>query len=139
MRIKNIDNIEYFTSADGCKIAETFGIPSEGIKDASIAYAILPSGKRTLPHRHNFSEWYIIIKGNGEMRIGTEKKPVKAGDNVMTLKNQWHSICTKGEDALEFYCFCVPAFTLRGTTMKNKKEPRESIKRNWKPNSNSRI
>lgn len=32
--------MEYFTSTDGCKITETFGLPSEGIKEASIAFAI---------------------------------------------------------------------------------------------------
>jgi mannose-6-phosphate isomerase-like protein (cupin superfamily) len=119
MNVKNIRKMKYFTSVDGCKIAETFGIPTEGIKDASIAYAILASGDNTKPHCHNFLEWYIIVKGKAEMTIGKEKRLVGKGDNIMIPKNKRHSIFTKGATGLEFYCFCVPAFTTEATRMKN--------------------
>ena len=119
MNVKNVKGLEYFTSVDGCRIAETFGLPSENIRDASIAYAILEPGKSTKPHCHDFLEWYIIVKGNAEMTIGKEKRPVIEGDNIMICKNERHSISAKGDSDLEFYCFCVPAFTLDGTMMKD--------------------
>jgi len=132
MNVKNVRDMEYFTSVDGCKIAESFGIPSEGIKDASIAYATQPAGKSTNPHYHDFLEWYIIVKGNGEMMIGKEKRLVGEGDNIMIPKNELHSVSAKGETDLEFYCFCVPAFTLHGTVMKDGGKPKESLERNWR-------
>ena len=127
MNVKNVKSMKYSKSVDGCKIAETFGIPSEGIKDASIAYAILAAGKSANPHCHNFLEWYIIVKGNAEMMIGKEKRLVGEGDNIMIPKNQRHFISAKGEADLEFYCFCVPAFTLNGTAMKDEGKPKESL------------
>ena len=117
MNIKNIRKMTYFTSVDGCRIAETFGIPSEGIKEASIGYAILRAGKSTDSHCHNFLEWYIIIKGKAEMTIGKEKRLVGEGDNILISKNEWHFISAKGKTDLEFYCFCVPSFTPEGTIM----------------------
>ena len=119
MNVKNVKNMKYFTSLDGCRITETFGIPTEGIKAASVAYAMLESGKRTKPHCHDFLEWYIIVKGSAEMKIGEEKRLVREGDNIMIPKNKRHSISAKGETDLEFYCFCVPAFTKDGTAMKD--------------------
>lgn len=131
MRVKNVREMEYFTSTDGCKITETFGIPSEGIKEASVAYAILPPKKKTDPHKHNFLEWYIITNGKAQMDINGEHREVKTGDNVFISRDSWHSIETTGNEDLEFYCFCVPPFTLEGTVMKDGSRPKESINRSF--------
>lgn len=132
MKIKNVREMEYFTAADGCKITETFGIPSEGIKEASVAYAILPPGKKTDPHKHDFREWYIITRGTGVFYIDEKKAAdVKAGDNILMPDNGWHSIENTGTEDIELYCFCVPAFNLTGTTMKDGSEAMESIEREF--------
>jgi mannose-6-phosphate isomerase-like protein (cupin superfamily) len=36
----------------------------------------------TTPHRHIFDELYLIMRGNGEMRIGDESQAVSPGDRV---------------------------------------------------------
>lgn len=131
MKIKNVRGAEYFTAADGCKITETFGLPSEGIKEASIAFAILPPGKTTDAHFHNFLEWYIVTKGRAVMTIGDEKKEVGEGSNIHIEKGRWHTIKNTGNRDLEFYCFCVPAFTLEGTTMRDGSKAKESIERKF--------
>ncbi len=131
MDVKNIRETEYFRSTDDCMITETFGIPSEGIKEASVAYAILPKHQKTNEHRHNFLEWYIITNGKGLMYINNEKKEIKIGDNILIKKNNWHYIENISNDNLEFYCFCVPAFSLEGTTMKNGSKATENIKRDF--------
>lgn len=131
MKVKSIKKTKYFTSADGCRITETFGVPSEAIKEASIAYAKLAAGKSTFSHCHNFLEWYIITKGRGSIMIDKKKKRVSEGDNIMIAKKKWHSISANKKTNLEFYCFCVPAFTLDDTIMKNGEKPRESLERDW--------
>ena len=132
MKIKNVREMEYFTAADGCKITETFGVPSEGIHDGSVAFAILPPGHKTEPHNNNFSEWYIITKGKGILYINEEKMAeVKPGDNIRMPADGWHSIENTGSEDVELYCFCVPAFTLEKTTMKDGSKPEESIERNF--------
>lgn len=132
MKIKNVREMEYFTAADGCRITETFGIPSEGIREGSIAFAILSPGQKTDPHKHTFREWYIITKGSGALYIDEEKRAdVKAGDNILMPEDGWHSIENNGTEELEFYCFCVPAFDLNGTTMKDGTKPTESVERTF--------
>lgn len=132
MKIKNVAVMDYFTSADGCKITETFGLPTEGINDASVAFAIVSPKSSTDPHKHDFLEWYIITKGKAVMNIGDESSRVGVGDNIFIPKGQWHSISNVEEEELEFYCFCVPAFNLNGTTMKNGSEAREGATRNFR-------
>jgi mannose-6-phosphate isomerase-like protein (cupin superfamily) len=132
MKVKNVRKTEYFTSTDGCRITETFGIPSEGVREASVAYAILPPGKGTDAHMHNFIEWYIITEGAAVMKMGDEERPVAAGDNILIPKGSWHSISATGNRDLEFYCFCVPPFTLEGTVMKDGSKAKESVERDWK-------
>lgn len=131
MKVKNVRQAEYFTSTDKCKITETFGLPTEKIEEASVAFAILPPAQTTDAHHHNFLEWYIVTDGKAVMTIGKESREVGAGDNIMIPKGEWHSIKNVGDRDLEFYCFCVPAFTLEGTTMKDGSQAKESIARKF--------
>ncbi|MFH1728461.1 MAG: cupin domain-containing protein [Pseudomonadota bacterium] len=131
MQIKNIFNSDYFTATDGCQITETFGLPTAKIKEGSVAYAIMEEGLKTDEHKHDFIEWYIIIKGQGLMTINDETKEVKQGDNILIPKDSWHLIKNHKIENLEFYCFCTPAFTLEGTTMKDGAESKESIERQF--------
>jgi mannose-6-phosphate isomerase-like protein (cupin superfamily) len=131
MKVKNVRKTEYFTSTDRCRITETFGLPTEKIKEASVAFAILPPAQATDAHHHNFLEWYIVTAGKAEMTIGAENREVGIGDNILIPKGEWHSIRNTGPSDLEFYCFCVPAFTLEGTTMKDGSEAKESLERKF--------
>lgn len=131
VKVKNIRKMEYFTSADKCKITETFGIPTERIKEASVAFAILPPAQATDSHHHNFMEWYIVTNGKAVMTIGNEKQEVKTGDNIFIPKGERHSIRNIGSEELEFYCFCVPAFTLEGTVMEDGSQSKESVQRKF--------
>ncbi len=132
MKVKNVRDMDYFTAADGCKITETFGIPSEGIHEGSVAFAILPPGHKTQPHKHTFREWYVITKGRGNLYIDEKKAAeIKAGDNILMPGDGWHSIENTGSEDVELYCFCTPAFNLSGTTMKDGSEARESVEREF--------
>ena len=131
MKIKNIRNMEYFTAADGCKITELFGIPTEGIHEGSVAFAILPPGNKTEPHSHEFHEWYIITQGKGVLYGDNGTQNITTGDTIHMTQGGWHSIENTGSEDLELYCFCTPAFTLMGTTMKDGSEAKESVERKF--------
>ena len=120
IKIENIGRSKYFTAIDGCRITELYGIPSCGLEQVSLAYAILPKGKKTDEHLHKFLEIYVIVKGKGIMHINEEKKMVIEGDSILIPKNSNHFIENKGNKTLEFYCICVPSFTEKGTAMKKK-------------------
>lgn len=132
MQIRNIQEEEYFTAADGCKVAETFGVPSAKIREGSVAYCIVPPRVKLFVHKHTFKEWYIIVQGNGMMFQNQETQKVRAGDNIYIPEGTWHSIENLSDkEPLELYCFCTPAFTLEGTTMQDGSQPHESIERTW--------
>lgn len=132
MQIRNIEQTDYFTAADGCRITETFGIPTTQTKEGSVAYAVVPPKVKLFTHKHTFKEFYIITKGKGRMEQNDEFKTVGPGDNIYIPEETWHSIENlSGTEPLELYCFCTPAFTLEGTTMRDGSKPKESIERDW--------
>ncbi|PIU21685.1 MAG: hypothetical protein COT15_00955 [Candidatus Diapherotrites archaeon CG08_land_8_20_14_0_20_34_12] len=118
MEIRNLKKGKYFTAIDSCKITELYGIPTFNLKEVSLAYAILPKGRKTNEHLHKFLEIYVIIKGTGIMHIDREKQKVAEGDSILIPKNSNHYIENTGNKNLEFYCVCVPSFTEKGTVMK---------------------
>lgn len=132
MEVKNIEKGEYFTAMDGCQITETFGIPTTKTKEGSVAYAILPPKVKLFTHKHTFKEWYILTKGKGLMSINHETQEVKAGDNIYIPEGSWHSIENlSNKETLELYCFCSPAFNLKGTIMQDGARPKESVERDF--------
>lgn len=132
MNIRNIHKSEPFIAADGCKITETFGIPTAKMPEGSVAYAVVPPKIKLFTHKHTFKEFYIITKGKGRMFLGDETKEVGPGDNIYIPEGSWHSIENLSDfDPLELYCFCTPAFTLEGTTMRDGSKPKESLERDW--------
>lgn len=132
MNIRNIKETPYFTAADGCKITETFGIPSAKMAEASVAYAVVPPQIKLYTHKHTFEEFYVITKGSGLMELGQEFKEVKPGDNIYIPRGTWHSIKNTSEsETLELYCFCAPAYTLEGTIFQDGVQRRESIERHF--------
>ena len=131
MQIKNIRETEYFTAVDQCRITETFGIPTAKLQEASVAYAIVPPKIKLFPHKHTFKEFYIITRGRGRMYLGDTTQKVSPGDNIYIPEGIWHSIENLGDENLELYCFCAPAFTVEGTTMQDGSEPKESVERNF--------
>lgn len=132
MQIRNINETEYFTAADGCKVTETFGIPTTKTKEGSVAYCIVPPKIKLFVHKHTFREWYIITKGQGLMVMNEETQEVHSGDNIQIPAGTWHSIENlSARETLELYCFCTPAFNLEGTIMKDGSIPKESVERNF--------
>ena len=131
MQIKNICETEYFTAVDQCRITETFGVPTARLKEASVAYAIVPPKVKLFPHKHTFKEFYIIVKGRGLMYLGDATQKVGPGDNIYIPEETWHSIENLGSENLELYCFCAPAFTVEGTTMQDGSKPKESVERKF--------
>lgn len=120
MNVKNIKKSKYFITVDKSEITELYGMPTEGMKEVSLAYAIVHVGKKTDSHYHNFFESYTIAKGKGIMHLNEEKQEVKEGDSILIPAKNWHWIENTGKEKLEFYCVCVPAFTAEGTVMKEK-------------------
>ena len=75
----------------------------------SIAHAIVPKGKSTLPHRLKASsEVYYILSGAGRMHIDGESAPVRPGQAVFIPPGAVQCIENTGADALTFLAIVDP-------------------------------
>ena len=122
MKVKNVKELEYFTAVDKSEITELYGVPTEGMPEVSLAYAVVHVGNKTDEHYHNFFESYTIAKGKGIMYVDEEKKEIVKGDTILIPAKKNHWIENTAEEDLEFYCVCVPAFTPEETVMKQRVE-----------------
>jgi quercetin dioxygenase-like cupin family protein len=95
-------------------------IPSEeDVKDTTIRWLITkkdgaenftmrlfemkPDGHTPL-HQHDWEHEVFIVKGSGELRTKTEKKPFKQGDVVFVEPMEWHQFANTGSEILQFIC-----------------------------------
>jgi len=109
-----------FTTVDGSTIREILAPNNapDTIRNQSLAEATLAPGRATAPHYHpKTEEIYYLLKGTGEMRIGTETRLVRPGDAVAIPPNAPHQIVNVGDGDLVFLCCCAPAYTHADTVL----------------------
>jgi oxalate decarboxylase/phosphoglucose isomerase-like protein (cupin superfamily) len=53
-------------------------------------------------HFHNAEEVYLVLSGNGQIKVGNEKIPIKKGDLITIHKNVWHRTINTGKKKLVF-------------------------------------
>lgn len=111
MDIKNLNELEPFTTKDGSEIRELLAHRNSVIRNQSLAEARLPASGSTQEHYHvRTEEIYYITHGTGRMRIGSETREVKAGDAIAILPGQKHKLWNTGSDTLRLLCCCAPAY-----------------------------
>lgn len=68
---------------------------------------IYPGGSIPL-HDHITIETYTILKGNGELTIGDETQPVKAGDTAYVDRNLPHGLVNTGDEDMHMMFVYAP-------------------------------
>ena len=82
-----------------------------GVKNQSLAEARVAAGDKTCCHLHKQTqEIYFILKGNGQMFLGSTSFAVEEGDSVLIPANTAHCIENTGTCTLAFLCCCSPAY-----------------------------
>ena len=110
------DTVKPFVTKDGSIIQELMHPAVHGNKNASLAKAVVPPGKSTLPHSHAKSEEiYSFLFGKGNMTLAGESFFVKGGDTVLIAPGQTHSVANTGAEDLVFLCVCAPAYSHQDT------------------------
>ncbi len=72
-------------------------------KLATYNYAWLEHGKQLTPHTHvDGEEYYLFLKGKGEMLVGTQWFAVAAGDYVVIPHGAVHSLKNTHKTPLVF-------------------------------------
>jgi len=83
-------------------------LPNTRMKDLTVCMNTLYPGKvnsefkMTRGHFHNAEEVYLVLSGNGQIKVGNEKIQIKKGDLITLHKNVWHRTINTGKEKLVF-------------------------------------
>jgi len=118
MDIKNLSEVEPFTTKDGSEIRELLAHRNSVIRNQSLAEARLPAGRATQEHYHvRTEEIYYITHGAGRIRIDGEIRDVKPGDAIAIRPGQKHKLWNTGSETLRLLCCCAPAYEHEDTVI----------------------
>ena len=80
-------------------------IPATGF---SMGYSVLePHGGQVPWHNQTQEEIYYIVQGEGEICVGTERSPIKAGQAVFMPPTQFHQLTNTGSEPMHMiYVYC---------------------------------
>ena len=111
-KIVKATSIKESLTPEGCFVSENWGLSSFGDETVSIARARVEPGVTTKAHHlEGIQEIYLILKGNGKVRIGgLEPANVAEGDTVIIPAGTSQKITNEGKTDLVLYCICTPAF-----------------------------
>jgi len=111
MLIQKLNACAEFVAGDGTLLRELLH-PEKQPLDLrySLAHAIVPVGRSSIPHRLETSEVYYILSGQGEMHIDGESQVVEPGDAVYIPPRAKQSIHNDGIEPLMFICIVDPAW-----------------------------
>jgi mannose-6-phosphate isomerase-like protein (cupin superfamily) len=111
MDIRNIEDMQPFTTKDGSEIRELLAYRNSVIKNQSLAEARVPVNGSTQEHYHpRAEEIYFITAGVGRIRIENEMQDVKAGDAIAIPPGKKHKLWNTGRETLKLLCCCAPAY-----------------------------
>ena len=121
MEIVNRSQSAPFITKDGSEIRSILDRTNSGATNQSLAEATLAPGARTEPHLHpRTEEIYYILRGTGQMAVGTEERQVGPGDGILIPPGMPHTIRNVGTEPLVFLCCCAPPYSDEDTRL----EPR---------------
>ena len=118
MTIRQLDQQEPFTTADGSTIRSILDRSNAPVENQSLAEASVPPGGSTERHYHRLSEeFYFILEGMGKMEINGNECKVGPGDGVLIPAGAWHQITaeSEGDTPLRFLCCCAPPYSHEDT------------------------
>lgn len=78
-----------------------------GAKKLGYSVTAIPPGKRAFPYHchHGQEEMFYVIAGSGEVRIGGERHPIRAGDIIACPpggRETAHQIVNTGKEELKY-------------------------------------
>ena len=85
--------------------------------DLTVTWVEVEPGSEQVAHSHLPEQVYVVVAGEGRMRVGNEERDVSAGDVVHIPPNAEHGIENTGDEMLEYVSAATPAF------------PREQVER----------
>ncbi|MBD3669520.1 MAG: cupin domain-containing protein [Gammaproteobacteria bacterium] len=106
------ESMPAYETRDGSLIRELMHPEHHGVRNQSLAEAIVAPGQGTHLHRHHASEeLYHITQGEGWMTLGDAQFKVGVGDTISIEPGTAHCIENRGSQELKILCSCSPAYS----------------------------
>jgi mannose-6-phosphate isomerase-like protein (cupin superfamily) len=93
------------------KIEEFVGRVNSKTDTVSIARMKSPAGWIEPGQTPEFDEYTVVLRGLLRVTTRTGVFDVKAGQAIMTRRNEWVQYSTPGPEGAEYIAVCVPAFS----------------------------
>jgi mannose-6-phosphate isomerase-like protein (cupin superfamily) len=111
MNVRKLSERDEIIAGDGTRLRELLHGPKDGLPlRYSLAWAQLPPGGASVPHRLQTSEVYYVLEGFAEMTIDGETSRIEAGDAVEIPPNATQHARNTGEGPFTFLCIVDPAW-----------------------------
>lgn len=78
-----------------------------------VTWVEVDPGSRQVDHSHEPEQVYVLVNGEGRMRVGDETRRVGEGDLVYIPSNVDHGIENTGEDTLVYISAGTPTMDVR--------------------------
>lgn len=106
---KTIEQAPVFVAGDHTHLRELMHPTHDKVAIGySLAHALLPPGKASLPHQLVSSESYYILQGKGKMHIEDTSFEVEKDSVFLVPPNALQYIENIGEEDLVFLCIVEP-------------------------------
>lgn len=92
-------------------IEEFFGRVNSRTDAVSIARMRSPGGWVEPGQTPEFDEYTVVLRGELQIETKTGTLTVRAGQAVLTPKNEWVRYSTPHADGAEYIAVCLPAFS----------------------------
>lgn len=84
--IVNVEELDYTSLKNGDRFEAMMAMigPRVGAQKLGYNVTVVPPGKRAFPlHNHRANEeMFFVLEGEGELRLGKERHPIKKGDVI---------------------------------------------------------
>jgi mannose-6-phosphate isomerase-like protein (cupin superfamily) len=108
----SLSKVASYITKDGSEIRELLHPSQHGVRNQSLAEAVIPPGTSTQLHRHHQTEEiYHVTRGNGRMTLGEKQFEITVGDSIAILPGTPHCVENHGAEALHILCCCAPAYS----------------------------
>jgi quercetin dioxygenase-like cupin family protein len=109
MKIVKIDEVERMTFPAGRTTRVLTGQNLLETKNFTAGYVVIQPKGRIPLHAHSNEEIYILLKGTGKMRVGSEEEIVEAVSGVFIEPNAEHHLQNIGDDEMVMVFVYSPA------------------------------
>ena len=99
-------------TTDGKRIAEHFGLATDGNSHISIAHMVAPPGWEEPFQTPEFDEFTFVIRGQKQFIIDGEIVVLKAGESIKINRHVRVKYANPFTEPCEYIAICTPAFSI---------------------------